>query len=540
MENPQQQLSTVISTCFSSHFCRYLSYRDLASLLHIVPRCCYLLSEHLMNELLKECCKQKWGERKPVAKIRKGARMGVSEFLHLLHWIEHSSKGSFPGTLLSGFDLFPMLGVPKEGKTIVKACCFLKPSTPWPFQNGLVVATKGSETLRVYLLGPHAYEKVRELSFKEHAGGLTSLVCSPKGTVVLALDGRGFLWMVLLQERLITFAETGIKTTASRMRPDMFLSEKEFYTPSIYCREDPQVTVRDLLLHEINFATAETRTQRWASEMPMAERMSILRACGNEFLVQLPNCGEASHFGCLLSVAEKKTVETRFGLLRNAAIGDWCLSPDKTELLVVALTAQPLINFLGSHIPMRQRLPRCESRFDEYLGNMAVYSLELKGGVAGKSLRPLFIRTNLGLDNLPDGLAHPYAHYLRVTGPSSRACLLKCGDRVLAAKMAHSNTRLFWLKLANGAGEFACRTGADKEVFDMTVDSSYLASFSRSDRKFNPPYVGKFCPRLDTFTIEGATRPREREDSDYRLRARVKYLSDKRKLHICTAHSNTL
>jgi hypothetical protein len=286
----------------------------------------------------------------------------------------------------------------------------------------------------------------------------------------------------------------------------MYLSEHEFLTLDPLCREEPHWSIRNVLLHTIDHPSRSVKTGTFAYNWHVTDLLSVFRCQGTDFGVQRPNCGKADHFGCCLAITQRKEFPFYVNF-HESIIGDWCLSPDKDTLLVAVITSHPLGYFMGQYLPLRPEMQNCTSKFQEILKNIGIYAIDLTGrsGFRGKVARPLFCRSNLEV-----GLGynvHPFGHYLTYAVSAARNCIMICGDRMLSVKMGQSATRFFWLKAINGCAEFAYMTGTDKIVFDMTVDSGYLASFSTSDRSCTSIFVAKFCPLIDAFTIEGVTRP---------------------------------
>lgn len=513
------QLSTLFVCAFlqsyNDYFVRMLSVIDTATIFSVFPACSLAMTRFNMQKILNIFANRKWPRCRSLA-IREGAEMSVGEFLNLWHWLVHTSNSRLPPHLVDGYDCFPMLARgPRDKSEKALAACFLKPSSPFPFQTALALATsKGA--IRLFVLGKFTFYPVSEINLGTRR--IRAMASSPKGSCLAALDHKDVLWLCLLSRSKIDWIETHIRTKPKRIREDMFQSENHFMTADPANFEGWNCTVRDVWSHSIDRAGKKIVSSLFASKISVSATMAVLKMEKKQVTVQLRHCNNKTHSRCGLSMSESSSSggegrrEERRGFsvcVYEAAVGDWVFSPDRKRLYLAVQTALESDVFMKMSFPLIPVCtePLCFSCFDRHLNKLGILYLDLERPLEGNKLRPLFHRENRGEREIPVSLSNPWANYLQMALPAAESCLLRCGDRALVAKMGSSAARIFWLKMKNGGVELTYMVGGDKEMFDLSIDSNYLIAFSTQTR-LEQLKVGKFCPTTERFTIEEATRSR--------------------------------
>jgi hypothetical protein len=486
-----------------------LGWDDLANVFIAFPEWGGL-ERDFCTRLLKKLSTKHWlGRRSDI--LLEASMMEPKRFGSLCHWMTHSDVKDGGLCMLDAYSLFPVLGIddkPKPDKdTRVVACCFLKPTSPWPFQNALVASTNKGE-LAVHVLLDSAYVAVVRF---QNSGKIVSLVASPLGGCLLLLDEGGHVHLMLLERGLAKLTSiTGVTARKREMRPDMFLSEEEFLTEVQHGKD------RNLVVHRADGLTGRISTEVYATGVRGGSTVTIRKGGWKtrEYLFAKISCHRNTHYCCGVEVSEEpKRPERRkvfSAFFREAIVADFVLSSDKTVLYVAVLSGLTTYLALRDSVQLVQKPsnPRCLSNFGEKLTALVIYSLKLPGtrGLSGSAaFHPIFCKKTCYTNSLPQVLSTAWSFYLNFAIPAAKRCFLKCSSDLLAVKMGSNETRFIWLGVDGQSSDFVYMAGTDRDVFDLSEEFHYLASFSSNEQ--HNLCAGKFCQGYSYYTVEEATRP---------------------------------
>jgi len=512
--------------CFDQEFVHYLSTTDLASLLRALPEAGRAMDRYNMNRLLAWLAEKVWGSGRDPPRIELGNRMTAERFLVLHHWVQHTSiKGLGSTCALDAYHEFPVRESSNEVDTeemgAVLACCFLKPTTPWPLQNGLMLATSRGKLL-VYLLASDCYELAHHFD-AERGPPFGKLVSSPEGRSVLMLDLEGTLHLMTLGVGSVRVRATGVRAWMREMRPDMFLSEVEFLTET-GAGGSERSKRRDLLLHAIDSVNCRVRTHLLAADLPGGDTVTLRLGGGDggrrEYVIRKRSCDKIGHYCCGIGLLEEPRTRHRRrafeAFFADSLVADFVLSADKSRLYVAVMTSARAAKVMDELVLLEEEsaagVAKCNSDFaKDFLTNLAVYYLDLdvRGGLsAWAAFFPIFCKETCYVGSLPATMHTPWTHYLRLCIPASGECFLRCKGKQLAVRLAGTMLRFIWLELEEETSDFNYMLGAEKDVLDLSEEFNYLAAFSSAQNlQARSLFVGCFCKKFAAFTVEEKTRP---------------------------------
>jgi hypothetical protein len=565
-EEQQVRLTTlflrVLLDVFEAQFSYLLGPRELTSLLAIFPSLQDKLNKHNLQRVLGGACSGAKGLGF-VFDEERDVELTASETARVAALYAHARQGRWDNLpQIDGrrffcddaYWRFPLDKQPAAaGSCKVSSFCFLKPSSPNPWQNSLVIATDDS-TVTVYVLDRYWYKKAVSIRLQN---SLTSLVSSPRGSCMLGQNSALKMVLLVVRENNISVIPTEVEIHHKKIRTDAFISETLILAAEPYTSQGTTL-LGDLYTLTLDRERLTVEKKLFLPNSGVLGVIAIREAIpgglrrGFEYLLARGECSIFDHHCCTLKLVQNPRDEfDQRGYyafaFTEALVVDWIFTPDKLHAYVVILTSQDRETCMKQKVELVREsdLGRCLNQHSEPITKMVVYLLDFKYldyildcGVVPFRMTPVFYRVLPHLVALKAGISSVSRYNNKYAVMAAEECRLTGGDRFLAARFPYSTLQLFELlwragKLANirwdstltddektaavaaaaatqvhmSYNGYASIKPKEPYLFDATNDFCFLSIFQPGQEVKNLK-VGRLCDCVNLWTIEEASRPR--------------------------------
>ena len=443
----------------------------------------------------------------------------ISEFVALCHFYEHAENSHWKnetGLLcrkIDGYHRF-LVSCPTNRSTKISCVCFLRPSSPSPFQNALLVCdTVGSVTL--YVLERERYRTILDSRLTK---SMVNLACSPRGSAVVLRDVDGYIHLLMLDKNRARLLCTEVKVSKKAVRREMFVSESEILVEEtnrnrhswVYSvdKEKDYCMTKRRFDNVVPCMIGEAHCDRPAYVQPRGERP--------EMVIYSAPCSKSPHSHHDLVFCQRprdgKGVTKRRRLLHFAECVLVGFRVDRMykTVWVAVLTMRNRSDFLGNCVLEAKASRPCFSKFDRRVIHIGIYSVCLEKLCEEDTLeaRPRFFAAHDSASDPASTFAHAWRWYRTYAQDHAIRIVMQLSDRFLLLKMTDSDMYLFPVATVQHSVYFAMPVGANNDILDTTAESNYLAILSSANYSNGCITVLRFCPLYPGLTIEEATRCR--------------------------------
>jgi hypothetical protein len=530
----REQFLWIVEHLFERVFVRMFNPHEIARVLTVVgPRLALKLTSSVKSKILVRFCSRL---KIDYALARHKVEPTLSEMTRLSALYQHSvASDLYPATYFfdDAYCSFPLNVLPAASGHVLTAFCFLRPSSPNPFSNGLIMATN-DKVITVYTLDKHCYKRV--ISMQTDVV-LTQLVSSPRGSCVLGQTQLLEMVLLVVSECNIVLIKTDVSIHPKKIRQDAFLSETLVLAaePVGYDTMTPDkngiVRLGDLYALELDRQTMSVAKRSFLENSGMLGIVAVRPASlpnQREYTLQFSQCDKFAHHSCQLEVVAQPRMQPP-QLVRyvchfpNSIVSNWTFSGDRVSayIFVLASRTEKIVGENKCWLKL-EPAPTCRSSFRRRcVTNLVVYQLNfvafdsafLRHGVTQFPLKTLFFRplwhlTHLARTNFVEG---PTKFNDDHANHAANGCQLTGDDRYLAARFPLEPVLFFPLLWQNDKASLSFNGQAPKRQdkpyqFDATQDFCYIAIFKTS-QVVDHLVIGKLCPCASQSTIEEATRP---------------------------------
>ena len=494
-------------------FVLLLDYKGIASLYILFPQLRKVLCNHFnMQQHLRRL-------PGPGLRVEIFTEPFISEFVALSHFYEHAEQSFWKnenrvlGRELDGFSPF-LVDCPPNRSGRLSAMCFLRPSSPSPFQNGLLVCDS-SKCLSLYAMEKDRFRIVldTETEYK-----IAKVACSPRGKCVALLDSFNVLSLLLLKSGEATLVYTNVAVRPSAIRREMFMSETELLL------EDENWVCWMYSFHPgASYSMTKRRLdERCPSRMdclPRGGRVAYVPAMENvpEVVIYKTRCSRFEHsMHELVFCLKPREKASQGGKRRKKLHFDECIIVDYhldsvyRKLWIVVLTMANKADFLGTVVLGVDRYGnRCKSKFARMVCRIGVYEVCMVELEAGNLFaRPRFFASHNTC--IPAAMTYTtsWRWYKSFAEEQSKRIVVALSDRFILVKMFDAVLYLFPVAAVPESVFFRVMVSPASNLLASTAESNYLAVWSDVNPTFGHLTVMRFCPLYPTLTIEEATRCR--------------------------------
>jgi hypothetical protein len=533
-------LTILCGPLLSSHFARMLGPREITSIAAIHPNLLGYMSPPVLSKLMNGFSSGCFGLG--LQFLDYGIPPTVSEAARVSAWYLHARETplwanlSLPTAGIEGrrffcddaYFRFPLDVQPGSPQQRVNSFCFLRPSSPRPFANALVIATDDS-ILTVYALTRHWYKRVLSLRLPSP---LITLVSSPKGSCMLGQSSSLTLVLLVVKKYEIVAITSNLQVHTKKIRSDAFLNEttvvvseplrsdthnEMFQLGNLYTLaiDRQNLTVaKNLFWANSGHLGVLTVSNAYKADPALPSSCQTL-----EYIMTKGECDVFEHHCCAIKLIKNPRGPSgqRFFFacsFRESMVCNWIYTPDRLHAHLFVLTARSQEISMQQEIKMfpEDGIPRCRSRFRRPLTNLVIYRLDFANLDFSQPflLKPVFYRSLPHLVHLARD-SQPSAFNAKHASEASDELLLTGGDRLIAARFPYSAIHFvttLWssVNVHLSYNGYATLKPRDPVLFDATVDFMYLSIFKPGQQVKNLK-VGKMCDCSNRWSIEEASMP---------------------------------